>query len=174
MYKIITIDEKDYKLEYTIEAALYKECTEKLIEFMGKTIGASEAAIVPKEMDEAQQYQYLQNILHQTISGITNIPDVALTIFYAGLLEHHGEDGDRSIVTQKDAKRLVKKYFKEQENVENGVTDFVALINLCLEQMGEDGFFKRTGLETILMKAAEDEQKPNRAARRAKRKDSEN
>lgn len=176
MYKIITVDGKDYKLEYTIEAALYKDCTEKLITFMGQTLGTAEASNIPKGLSVEQQQRYIQSLLRQTLDGITNLPDVALTIFYAGLMEYHGEDGDKSILSLKDAKKLVKKYFQEQETEEDGVTDFVSLINVCLAQMGEDGFFKRTGLETILSKASEEEmkQQQNRATRRSKRKDSEN
>ena len=42
MYKILEIGGKEYKLEYTIEASLYDECVERLIKFLGKTLGAAE------------------------------------------------------------------------------------------------------------------------------------
>lgn len=34
MYKVITISGKDYKLEYNIEAALYKDGIDRFIEFL--------------------------------------------------------------------------------------------------------------------------------------------
>ena len=34
MYKILTIGGEDYKLEYTIEAALYSDCVAKLSKFL--------------------------------------------------------------------------------------------------------------------------------------------
>jgi len=104
-------------------------------------------------------------------STITNIPRTAITLFYMGLLEHHGEDGDGTVTSFGDAKRLAKQYYID--HAEDGTDTPVDLINLCLEQMGEDGFFKRTGLEKVFSGAQKTEESsatPNRAQRRANKK----
>lgn len=170
MYKTLTIGGKEYKLEYTIEASLYGDCIEKLINFLGKTFGAVEVENIPKGMTQDEATRYRQELMQNMLNGISNIPDTALTLFYAGLMEHHGEDGDRTILSKKDAKSLLKTFFKEEEIKENGCSDFVSLISLCMEQMGEDGFFNRIGLEKLVAPA---KAVKNRASRRAAAKISE-
>ena len=103
---------------------------------------------------------------------IRDSPNTALELFYMGLLQHHGEDGDGTVLDIKSAKRLVTQYFAEQDTAENGINDFAALLSVCMNQMGEDGFFKRTGLEKIMAQSTG--VKPNRAARRAATKGSGN
>lgn len=128
--KTIKIGNREYKFEFTIEASLFNECTEKLTTFIAN-------------IGEAQNKAEIKQI----ISSISDIPQTALTMFYAGLLEHHGEDGDRSVLNKKDAKRLIKEYFAE--NKDTGNDDFYSLMTLMIECMGDDGFFKRVGLEKM-------------------------
>ena len=128
MYKIITIDGKDYKMEYSIEASLYSDCAESIITLM-------DGMSANKETSEV-------------VHNVLNIPDVALTLFYAGLIEHHGTDGDGSVESKADAKRLIRKYLAEHKD-EDGA-DFWGILNMCIDQMAEDGFFKLIGLETML------------------------
>lgn len=141
MYKVLPIGGKDYKLEYTVEASLYSDCTEKLINFMSDTFGVSQ---VDETTDESTRKELIKN----SITGISNIPEIALTMFYAGLLEYHGEDGDGSVLSMKDAKKLVKVYFSE--HTDDGTDNFYDLLTMILEQMGEDGFFNRVGLTKML------------------------
>ena len=123
----LRIDNKTYKLEYSIEASLCGDCTEAVSNFMGN-------------FAEAQGKKDVKKML----SGITNIPQSVLPMFYAGLLEHHGEDGDRTVTSLNDAKTLLKKYFKE-----NKEENFYSLMQKLVEQMGNDGFFNQIGLEQI-------------------------
>lgn len=136
MSKILTIGEKEYKLEFTIEASLYKDCTEKVTGFM-----ADIATMEDKKN------------IRDAISAMTDIPQTTLTMFYAGLMEHHGEDGDQSVMSLKDAKKLIKQYFKEHEEDETG--NFYGVMQILLEQMGEDGFFKQIGLEQMAVQTTE-------------------
>ena len=126
--KAIKIGNKEYKFEFTIEASLYGECTEALTEFLANFGTAGE--------------------LKDILKNISNIPQTALTLFYAGLLEHHGEDGDNTVPTKKEAKRLIKQYFEDKKDTDEA--DFYAIMALMIEVMEEDGFFKRTGLEKVL------------------------
>ena len=147
--KAIKIGNKEYKFEFTIEASLYGECTEALTAFLTNvgTAGGN---------------------LKEVLKSISDIPQTALTLFYAGLLEHHGEDGDGTVTTKKDAKRLIKQYFEDKKDTDEA--DFYAIMALMIEVMEEDGFFKRTGLERVLeagMKRApkkpQDHKKPVKA-----------
>lgn len=128
--KILEIDGKDYKLEYTMEASLYEECTERVTTLMF-------------DVSDAEDENGIKNV----ISAIKNIPQTSLTMFYAGLLEHHGERGDRTVLSKNDAKTLLRKYFDEHKEDETG--NFYGMMELLLTQMGEDGFFKQIGLEQM-------------------------
>lgn len=125
--KIINIGGKDYKFEFTIEASLYNECTTKVTELMF-ALGEAEGKEDVKEL----------------ISTLSDIPQTTLTMFYAGLLENHGEDGDNSILSKKDAKKLIKVYFDEHKEDETG--NFYGVMQLMIECMADDDFFKQIGL----------------------------
>lgn len=149
--KVIKIGNKEYKFEFTIEASLYGECTEALTAFL-TNVGSAGAN------------------LKEVLKSISDIPQTALTLFYAGLLEHHGEDGDGTVTTKKDAKRLIKQYFEDKKDTDEA--DFYAIMALMIEVMEEDGFFKRTGLERILtagekaVKKPQDHKKPTKVTQK--------
>ena len=83
MSKMIAIGGKEYEIEFTVEASLYNECTEKVAGLM-------------IEISEAQEKENIRSV----ISSMSDIPQTTLTMFYAGLLEHHGEDGDKSVLSK--------------------------------------------------------------------------
>lgn len=170
MYKLLTIGGQEYKLEYTIEASLHEECIEKLMDFFTKTIGLSAAQdIDERHMSDDEIEKMRSQVIKNGISGISNMPSVAVSVFYAGLLEHHGtgRNADKTVRSKEDAKDIIKEYF--QDHAEDGTDNFYDLLMLCFEQMGEDGFFKRTGLEKLMEQGAAP-QKKNRAQRRAEQK----
>lgn len=152
MYKVLQIGGKDYKLEYSIEASLYAACTSSLTGLMTEIQIAGEDKNVKK-----------------VVSELSNIPHTTLTIFYAGLMEHHGvhPDGDGSVPDIQTAKRLIAQYLKEHTDDDTG--NFFGIMQMCIEQMGEDGFFKLTGLEGMMNQFSQTA-KPNRATRRAEAK----
>lgn len=139
MYKQINIAGEEFKLEYKFEASLHSECVESVIKLMGGLSTGDGSSVA--------------NIAHH----IGNLPITAMHVFYAGLLEHHGQEGDRRVTTLKDAKILMVKYFKEHADDESG--NFYGLLDICMDQMGEDGFFKLIGLESL----TQSEQKPAKA-----------
>lgn len=171
MYKVLKIGNKEYKFEYSLEASLYDQGIESLLDFLSNTAGAANMDKVTDGMDTGDKKEAVGIIMDKLKNTITNIPRTAITLFYMGLLEHHGEDGDCTVTSFGDAKRLAKQYYIDHE--EEGTDTPVDLINLCLEQMGEDGFFKRTGLEKVFSGAQSTEGSnvtPNRAQRRANKK----
>ena len=139
----LTIGNKNYKIEYTIEASLHDECIEKVTSLMINLSSTEDA----KDVKEV-------------ISSISDVPKTTLTMFYAGLLEHHGEDGDGSVLSEKDAKKLIKQYFAE--NKENGTDNFYDLMGILVEQMGNDGFFKQIGLQQAVQQTKEQKRQQDR------------
>lgn len=133
MYKILKIGGKEYKLEYSIEASLYEDCTSSVM----NTLVSTNGGVGGKSLKEV-------------ISGMANLPNSTLTIFYAGLIQNHGThpDGDGTVPDFETAKKLAVQYLFEHKDDENG--NFYALFEMCLVQMEEDGFFKLTGLEKFL------------------------
>lgn len=136
----LLIGNKEYHIEYTIEASLHKDCTEQVTEMM-------------LHMSEAQSNENVKEM----VSSMNDIPSTTLTMFYAGLLEHHGEDGDNTVTSKKEAKKLLKQYFSEHKEEDSG--NFYGFMELLLKQMEEDGFFKQTGLEQMMKKVQEKEPK---------------
>lgn len=133
MYKTLNIDGNDYKLEYTIEASLYAECVSELMKLMA-------------DIELAEEKEDLKKLL----CGISNIPKTTLTMFYAGLMEHHGihSEGDGKVPDIQTAKKLLTRYIKDHKNDKLG--NFYGIMQMCVEQMGEDGFFNLTGLGEML------------------------
>lgn len=145
----LNIGGKDYNIEFTIEASLYNECTEKVTNLM-VSIG------------EAQDKADIKSVL----SSMSDIPQTTLTMFYAGLLEHHGADvGDGAIASIRDAKLLIRKYFDEHKEDDKG--NFYSVMEMLIEQMGEDGFFRQIGLEQMMKKGS---QKPVKVPQDHKKK----
>ncbi len=144
----MVISGKDYKLEYTVEAALCDECVERTMNLF-MAIG------------EAQNEQDIKKV----VSTMTDIPRTALYLFYGGLLENHSDE----IKCVDDAKRLITVYFKENKDADDA--NFYGLLSSCLEQMKEDGFFKQIGLEQAMNQIEDENSKTihlNRQQRRAK------
>lgn len=135
--KVLNINCKEYTFEFSIEASLYNECTEQVTNLM-VGIGAAQSEADIKNM----------------ISTISNVPKVAMTLFYAGLLEHHGANGDKSVMSMADAKELAKTYLGEHKA--DGQGNFYAIMNEMIACMGDDGFFELTGLSQML----KDEEEP--------------
>lgn len=118
---VLKIGEKDYKLEYTFEAALNEDCIEKTISMFGGMADAS------KNMNNKEM-----------LKEIATMPKTVVSLFYAGLLEHNPVD------TEDDAKSLLKQYFKE--NPEAKDANFYGMATAIIGQMEEDGFFNQIGL----------------------------
>lgn len=133
MYKQISINGKDYKLEYSIEASLYSDCVSTIAGML------ADAAIAEKEQD-----------VKKLVEGMANIPQTSLTIFYAGLIEHHGNypNGDGTVPDIQTAKSLIAQFMKEHKEDEYG--NFYGVMQMCVEQMGEDGFFDLVGLNAMV------------------------
>ena len=153
MYKLLKINGDDYKLQYSIEASLYADCISSLTELLSD-IGTAEN----------------NKDIKGELRGMSNVPSTTLTLFYAGLMEAHGShpDGDGKVPDIQSAKRLIAAYIKENSENESG--NFYGLMEMCINQMAEDGFFKLVGLDQMInapdpkkkaQKVPEDHKKPS-------------
>ena len=133
MYKVVSIDGKEYHLEYSIEASLYADCISSITGLM------ADIEIASGDKD-----------IKSVLKGMSNIPQTALVLFYAGLMEAHGnhEDGDGSVPDINTAKKLIVKYIKEHS--EDGEGNFYSIMEMCINQMTEDGFFDLVGLNAMM------------------------
>lgn len=130
MYKIITIDGEDYKLEFSVEASLYSDCVQKITNIMVDIYGGQEDADIK-----------------QILAGFSDIPSTAATCFFAGLLEHHGVEADGTVPNFKTAKALAVKLLRDENS---GIDNWYDIFSMCVDQMGEDGFFDLIGLGEML------------------------
>lgn len=154
----LTINGKEYTFKFSIEASLYNECTEATMNmFLSFGEAQGEAEIADSE-DLASAKQQCMSALRKAFSSAANIPQTALTLFYAGLMECHGASGDNTVRSISDAKKILADYLRESE------LNFFDVNNMMLECMGEDNFFELTGIAKILNQMfGEEEKKPGKS-----------
>lgn len=145
--KVITIGGNDYTFEFSIEASLYSECTEKVTGLMAEA-GFSQSEDETKTKEENEK-----NSIKNMLATMSDIPTVAMTMFYAGLIEHHGALGDGRVKNIKDAKALVKTYLAEHKDDDKG--NFYAIMQEMMECMADDDFFKLIGLDKMFQPSEE-------------------
>lgn len=128
--KVLKIGEKDYILEYGQEALFDTDCLSNLTGFWG-------------DIGEAESKGDVKSMLVQ----FSNIPKITLELFYAGLMEHHGMNGDKMVPDKETAKGLIMKYISENKKEK---MNFAVLFGMCMARMQEDGFLEVLGLEGLL------------------------
>lgn len=133
----IKIGNKEYTIEYSFKAALYGDCAQSVMEVMS-------LMSVNENGGEG---------LSALIKGMTNLPSKVTTMFYAGLMQHHGDgkNADGSVPDIDTAEELLCQYFMENKgNEEVKNASFYGMFSSVLDQMGEDGFFELIGLDNLI------------------------
>ena len=136
----ITVNGKEYILEYTFEAAECHECIDAAMDIFG---GMMTAKIDSKHSEEMQVRDFLMSL--------SDLPRMAMDMFYAGLLENHGtsqmETEQLQVVQMRDVciNSFARKILKMKE--QHLTMLFVLLLQSRWRKMV---FFKRTGMEDIL------------------------
>lgn len=123
--RTIKIGNKEYTIEYSIEASLYADCTEKVTHMF-------------KNISGAGSKEGIENF----IKAMSDVPQTTLSMFHAGLLENE-KDWDMS-----KTKAVVKQYLSEHK--EDGTGNFYSLMEILIEEMEKDGFFELIGLDKML------------------------
>lgn len=155
--KRITIDNVEYTIEFSIEATLYNEVTESVMDmFLSGNIIQAVAEEGTDAIDKTEK------ALKQTFKEMADIPNKALTMFYAGLLEHHSDE----IRSKNDAKKLLVTYLKEHKDDEEPLTLYDVMTEM-LSEMGNDSFFDMIGLAKVMNNAEKEAKKPQDHKRKA-------
>lgn len=148
--KRITINGVEYTIEFSIEATLYNEVTESVMDmFLSGNIIQAVAEEGTDAIDKTEK------ALKQTFKEMADIPNKALTMFYAGLLEHHSDE----IRSKNDAKVLLATYLKEHKDDEEALTLYDVMSDM-LTEMGNDSFFDMIGVSKIMENATKEAKKP--------------
>ena len=139
--KRITIGGKEYTFTFSVRASLYDDCIKSILDGF-VTGGKLEASAKNEDIDTT---------INEVLSTFANIPQKAITMFYAGLLENH-EDEIKSI---KDARELIREYIEDNKD-ENGkwTKSFYDILSEMMEIMYEDNFFELIGLNKMVDQAA--------------------
>ena len=143
--KTITVDGKEYKLEFGFDAVEVGDLVQKMFE-------------VKSGLYVARSAQDGNNIAVAMLDGtsemLATIPKICVLAIYAGCLEHNP-------VSMDEAKSLLKKYMKQEKKSCTDVYNEVLMP--CME---DDGFFVMSGIEKMIdtinheMENAEQEQTP--------------
>ena len=146
--KILTIGGKDYKIEFSFEAAEYKDCVDRVFKIVS---GSYLMKNGPSE--EGEKVSMATAIMDGTSDMVSDIPKIAVTALYAGLLENN------PVENEQEAKTLFKQFVKENPDDERA--SFWGMYDFLRECMENDGFFKLTGMDKVIaqMSEAAEEQK---------------
>lgn len=124
--KTITVDGKEYKLEFDFAAAEVGELVQKMFE-MKSGLYIARSAQAGNNVGVA--------ILDGTGEMLATVPRICILAIYAGCLEHNP-------VSMDEAKTLLKKYMKQEKKSFKDV--YNEIIHPCME---DDGFFMTSGID---------------------------
>lgn len=124
--KTITVDGKEYKLEFDFAAAEVGELVQKMFE-MKSGLYIARSAQAGNNVGVA--------ILDGTGEMLATVPRICILAIYAGCLEHNP-------ISMDEAKTLLKKYMKQEKKSFKDV--YNEIIHPCME---DDGFFMTSGID---------------------------
>lgn len=137
--KTLTIGGKDYKIEFSFEAAEHKNCVDKAF----KVVSGS-YMVRRGNFGEDDKQGMMEMVIDGTADMVSDMPLVVPSFLYAGLLEHN------PVSDEAEAKGLFKQFIKE--NPEDDRASFYGMFDFLKQCMEEDGFFKLTGLDKLVEK----------------------
>jgi len=118
----LNIGGKKYTIVYTIAATMCDDLLETITGIVGASRGDDDTII--------------------TVAG--RLPSLTKSLLYGGLLQFHGEYGDNTVRSKKDAEKLLFQYMTENDGKREGKLAYI--FNALYTQMGEDSFLSRIGL----------------------------
>lgn len=136
--KRITIGGKEYTFKFSVAASLYDDCTKAILD----------SFVAGGKIEQATKDKDVDNTIEGIIDTMVNIPQKAITMFYAGLLEYHSDE----IKSIKAARELVEEYLNENREPKTGEFK-LTLYDILSEMMGimvDDNFFGLMGLNKLI------------------------
>lgn len=132
--KKITINGKEYTLEYSFDAAEDRDCVQAMFKILSGAYVARRAVGVNENDIIGAGSAIIDGMSDQA----TEIPHIVNVTFSAGLLENH--EG----ITKEESKKLLRTYMKETK------TSYMGMYELIRDCMEEDGFFDLSGLTEMI------------------------
>lgn len=130
--KVLNIGGKEYKLEYSFEAAEHRDTVQKMFNVL------SGAYLVRSGITGEEKKDEVAGAMIDGVSAmVADIPHIVKTAFYSGLLENNP-------VSEDEAVSLMKQYMKENKI---GYNKLYEEIKSCME---DDGFFDLSGLTDMI------------------------
>lgn len=130
--RVLNINGKEYKLEYSFEAAEYKDVVQKMFNVLS---GAY--YVLKNTADANDEISAKIGVITGITEMVSDIPGIVKTAFYAGLLENHNVSVD-------EAKTLMRSYLVENKMSYNKLFEE---IKACME---DDGFFDLSGINEMI------------------------
>lgn len=127
--KTITVDGKEYKIEFRMKSIECKNLIQKMFLMLS-------GAHVLRQLDNEGKGE-IGAMMDGTANMAADTIDTTQIAFFAGLLQHHNMSED-------EANELLEKYMDEKDI---GFYDVFEEIKECME---DDGFFKRSGLQKMM------------------------
>lgn len=124
---ILTIGGKDYKIEYSFEAAEYKNCVDKAFKVISGAYMVRHGSF-----DEDDKPGMMGILIDGTADMVSDLPTMVLSFLYAGLLENN------PVADEQEAKALFKQFIKE--NSEDDRASFYGMFEFLKQCMEDDGF----------------------------------
>lgn len=137
--KTLTIGGKDYKIEFSFEAAEHKNCVDKAF----KVVSGS-YMVRRGNFGEDDKQGMMEMVIDGTADMVSDMPLVVPSFLYAGLLEHN------PVSDEAEAKGLFKQFIKE--NPDDDRASYYGMFDFLKQCMEDDGFFKLTGLDKLVEK----------------------
>lgn len=132
--KTITVNGKDYTLEYSFMAAEHKETVQKMFNVLSGSYLVKRANVAKGSGSEEA---IAEAMIDGTSEMVADIPHIVKTAFYSGLLEHEN-------VSEDNAYEIMKQYMKENK------ISFRKLFEDIKTCMEDDGFFDLSGLTEMM------------------------
>lgn len=142
MYRTFEHGDKEYRLEFKVEAYM-----SKYVDYDGQ-----------RKTHVAPLVEYISMMNESggdNVAAALDIPEIAAHAMFAGLMKYHGngKHGDKTVTTFDDAKDLCMDIIDEHPD-DQYLGSWQGLAMMCIEQLEEDGFF------TKLAAAAPQDKKP--------------
>lgn len=141
--RALQIGDEIKKIEFGFEATEQKEFNKILLDLLFDFVDAKAGDTQEPEVKKTRAEIRKENIEKITTS-ITITPDTVLTMFHAGLLEHHGEYGDKTVTTREDARKYLKMYLTDKEAGEKRT--YYSAMNFLMGQVIEDEYLDLIGI----------------------------
>lgn len=127
--RTITVNGNEYKLEFSFEAAEYKELVQKMFKVLSGAYVIEEA----KDMNNPTSME----IINGTSNMIGDTAEICKIAFYAGLLENNP-------LTHEESIKVMRQYMKDNK------LSYKTLNDELREMMEVDGFFDLSGLNDMI------------------------